>query len=121
MTYDDTYAAQLVQWLVDEDRVFMLDEVCSFPQTTHAFGGPTDDYEADVLEGRLHHNGNPVLTWQAGNAKVWVDANHNKRPVKQKHGDPKTIDGIVAGIMARSQIEEVKRGSVYDSRGIEVM
>jgi phage terminase large subunit-like protein len=118
LTYDDHYAEQLVQALIEEDGAFLLDQVTSFPQTVSAFAGPTDDYEAAILAGTLHHNGNPVLTWQAGNCRVKLDANHNKRPVKQKHGDSRTIDGIVAGIMAKSQMELVKAGSVYDDRGV---
>jgi phage terminase large subunit-like protein len=119
LVYDDCYAEQLIQALVEQDRVFSTDEVASFPQTIKEFAGPTDEYEGLILSGRLHHPGNDLLTWQAGNAKVKTDTNQNRRPVKQRHGSLLTIDGVVAGIMAVSQGEPLKRAaSVYDERGI---
>ncbi len=100
LAYDGTYAAQLVQRLVEEDHAFTTDELCIFAQTITDFASPTDYYEGLVIEHKIEHPGNPLLTWQAGNAKVKTDANANKRPVKQKHGDVRTIDGVVAAIMA---------------------
>jgi len=100
LAYDDHYANELIQRLIEEDGAYSMDEVQAFRQTIQDYANPTDQYEGLVIEGKLYHPGNPCLTWQAGNTTVKVDANHNKRPVKQKHGDHRTIDGIVGGIMA---------------------
>lgn len=71
-----------------------------FRQTISNFAHPTQEYERLVRSGRLLHNRNPLLTWQAGHVTVKTDNSGNIRPVKQKHGDHRTIDGIVSGIMA---------------------
>lgn len=102
LAYDDHYATELLQRLSEEDGFYGGDELAPFGQTITNFAGPTDAYEALVIEGKLAHNGNKLLSWQAGNCTVKTDVNHNKRPVKQKHGDHRTIDGVVAGIMALS-------------------
>ena len=99
IAYDDHYADQLIQRLIEEDGLPIEKEV-KFPQTMSHFAGPTAAYERAVIDRRLLHNGNPLLTWQAGNTTVKEDNNANMRPVKAKHGDYRTIDGVVAGIMA---------------------
>jgi len=100
LAYDDTYAEQLIQRLIEEDAALSLEQVEAFSQSMRSFAGPTDEYEALIIEGKLHHNGNPVLTWQAGNTKAKVDGDGKKKPVKPKRGDHRTIDGVVAGIQA---------------------
>lgn len=93
-------------------------EVLKFPQTVMQFAGPTAEYERLVMLNRLEHNGNPVLTWQAGHTCVKCDINKNKRPVKNKAGDIRTIDGIVAGIMAlRLQMSNAVEPSDYEDTG----
>lgn len=96
--FDGTYAAQLVQRLTEEDG-WAIETCVEFRQTIMSFAGPTAAYERAVIDEKLHHNGNPLFTWQAGNVRVKSDVNENIRPVKQKHGDTRTIDGIVAAIM----------------------
>lgn len=101
--FDSTYAKQMIQRLIEEDGIFSLDQVEAFGQTAYNFAGPTDEFEAAVISGKLHHPGNPCLDFQARNARVKTDANANKRPIKPPFGDHKTIDGIVAAIMARAE------------------
>lgn len=109
IVYDQTYAAQLMQRLVDEDGMQDVREV--FPQTIMAFAGPTAAYERELIGGRLHHNGNGLLSWQSSHVTVRTDVSGNMRPVKPKHKDGRTIDGIAAGVMAlaaaMSRVEEV--------------
>lgn len=99
IAYDDHYADQLIDRLIDEDGL-SADSFVEFPQTMSNFAGATAAYERAVIDKTLRHNGHPVLTWQAANVRVKEDANGNMRPVKQKRGDYRTVDGIVAGIMA---------------------
>jgi phage terminase large subunit-like protein len=89
-----------------------------FAQTVANFAGPTGDFERLVINGQIHHNDHLILTWQAGNVAVRVDANNNKRPVKQKHGDHRTIDGIVAAIMGLQRaLTGTDTTSIYNESG----
>jgi phage terminase large subunit-like protein len=90
-----------------------------FPQTIMHFADPTAEYERLVISGKMRHNGHPVLSWQAGNVQVWSDMNNNKRPVKARKNDYRTIDGIVAGMMALGRaMRSPVRTSVYETRGL---
>lgn len=73
-------------------------EVVNFGQGYKSMTGPTKLLEKLVLDGRLHHGGNPVLTWQAGNVAVERDAAENLKPSKETSTE--RIDGVVATIMA---------------------
>jgi phage terminase large subunit-like protein len=130
--YDQTYAEQLTQQLsegeLDAAGRLLVDglgiERIVFPQRITTFTGPTHDFERLVLSATLAHNGHPVLDWQAGHAKVVVDANKNKRPVKPTGNDDRRgIDGIVAGIMAvaGAVTKPTDPPSVYATRGLEVI
>jgi phage terminase large subunit-like protein len=57
------------------------------------------DFERLLKAGRIHHDGNPCLTWMFGNvvAKETEDGKM-MRPVKE--GKDNKIDGAVAAIMA---------------------
>ena len=46
----------------------------------------------------LRHDGNPVMTWNAGNAVIVSDPANNRKVDKSKSIG--RIDGIVAGVMA---------------------
>lgn len=96
LLYDEMFARPVCQELEEKHGIKRR----AFPQTIVAYSHPTTEYERLVNQGRLRHNGNPVLTWQAGHVKVKMDANRNIRPLKQTRGDYRSVDGIVAGIMA---------------------
>jgi len=115
MYYDPIYAADLVKQMEEDTGVPAIE----FAQTITLFAMPAAEYERRVIAGTLLHNRNPVLTWQAGNVEVKIDANNNQRPVKPRSTDHRKIDGIVAGIMAlRGLCGEETEESVYESRGI---
>jgi len=106
---------------VDESRQFDLypdTEPIKFPQTIMQFAAPTAEYERLVVDGKLLHNGNDVLTWQAGHCCVKSDLNTNLRPVKPKHGDIRTIDGLVAGIMALRLVMSDNIESAYENESV---
>jgi len=71
-----------------------------FKQNVPTYAGPTKEFERLILSGKMRHNGQPVMDWQMGHVRVFSDNNNNNRPVKPKHGDRRTIDGVVASIMA---------------------
>ncbi len=119
IAYDGTYATALMQQLREEDGM-NINEQFIFKQSMMEFTAGTVAYENLLIENRLHHNGNALLTWQAGNVRVKSDYNQNIRPIKQQHGDYRTIDGIVAGVMALTNAikGEEKKRSVYETRGV---
>jgi phage terminase large subunit-like protein len=58
----------------------------------------TKRLESLVLQNRIRHGGNPVLSWMAANVTVETNAFEDVRPVKKKSTG--RIDGIVALIFA---------------------
>jgi phage terminase large subunit-like protein len=119
LAYDPYRAEQLTQSLEDNHSIARV----KFPQTVPNFATPTAEFERLVLAGQLHHNGHPILSWQAGHVSVKTDANNNKRPVKPPHGDRRKIDGIVAAIqaLARAISTDGNGPSVYEKRDMYVL
>ncbi len=110
--FDPLFQAEwLTQRIEDESGA----ERVEFPQTIVSYTPPTKLVEQLIWQQRLRHPGHPILTWQFGHTRIKTDANQNKRPVKQKHGDYRTIDGVVAMIMSVAQIFDEDSGrTVYD-------
>jgi len=115
LAYDRYYATAFTQGLQEEHGI----ERVEFIQGMRSFAEPTAEYERLVGRGEMHHNGHPILTWQASHCMVKSDENKNIRPVKRKHGDYRTIDGIVTGVMAlgRALLAEKEEENVYATRG----
>lgn len=90
------------------------------PQQVRYLSDPMKQLDALVADGRIHHDGNPVLTWMVGNLTAHEDAKGNVYPRKER--EESKIDGAVALIMAlsRATVAEQKR-SVYSSRGIRTL
>lgn len=65
------------------------------------FSEPMKALEALVLQGKLAHDGDPVLGWMASNVVAHLDAKDNIYPRKERPENK--IDGIVALIMALSR------------------
>ncbi len=57
-----------------------------------------DAFETELIDGRLRHDGSPVMRWMASNCAVEKDDAGNRKPSKRKSNDK--IDGIVTLIMA---------------------
>ena len=54
-----------------------------------------------MSSGRIHHNGDPILSWCISNVVAHEDTNGNYKPNKPKRSAK--IDGAVALIMAVSR------------------
>lgn len=82
------------------------------------FSEPMKELESLVLQGRLQHDADPVLTWMASNVVAKSDNKDNIYPVKAVAQNK--IDGIVALIMALSRAMTVQEdaGTVYANRGL---
>ena len=70
--------------------------------TYQVMSEPMKELMGLVLEKKLEHFGHPILAWNAGNVSATTDANGSIRPDKEKSKEK--IDGVVALIMALSQI-----------------
>lgn len=101
VAFDPWKAAHLAQQLMKDGA-----EAVEFRQTVQNMSMPMKELESAVKSGRLHHDGNPVLTWMASNVVAKLDAKDNIYPRKDK--PEQKIDGIVAAIMgiARAMTEE---------------
>lgn len=72
--------------------------VKEYRQTVQNLSEPMKELEALVLQGRIHHNCDPVLTWMISNVVAHVDAKENIYP--RKEFPENKIDGAVALICA---------------------
>jgi phage terminase large subunit-like protein len=73
--------------------------VIEYRPTVGNFSPPMKELEALALEGRLHHNGNPVLAWNVGCVKIQEDHKGNIFPRKDSNEPHVKIDGLVASLM----------------------
>lgn len=80
---------------------------------------PTKLFRELVAQGKLIHDGSPVLKWCLANAVVEQDNNENIKLSKKNASDTKRIDLLAATINAMVRIQALREaGSVYDQRGI---
>lgn len=74
-------------------------EAVKVGQTYTNFSAPMRDFERLLKAGRIHHDGNPCLTWMFGNVVAKeTDDGKMMRPVKE--GKDNKIDGAVAALMS---------------------
>lgn len=111
--FDPWNAAQFAQGVARETKATVVE----IPQNTKNLNAPMRELDTLIAAGRIHHDGNPVLTWMIGNVTAHEDANENVFP--RKEGEENKIDGAVASIMALSRlmVAPAKR-SVYATRGL---
>ena len=95
IVYDERFAENVTQEMENDTGVERL----KFVQRGGKFNEPTQNFERAVIEGKMHHNGNPILTWQFGHVNVSSDRFGNMMPVKPEKEDHKKIDGVIASVM----------------------
>lgn len=96
--YDPAMLTQFATEMV-EQRYPMVE----LGQTAARFSEPMKKLEELVLQGRFHHNGDPVLRWMIGNVAVrhWRGLIQPVKPAGQE--DRKKIDGVIALLMAEGR------------------
>ncbi len=107
-------AHQLANELMDEGLT-----VVGMGQGFLSMAAPMKEFERRLLARKLHHGGNPVLRWMAGNVAVKKDPAGNLKP--DKATSQGKIDGIVALVMALDRAmrhQGNSGGSVYEERGL---
>lgn len=90
---DPWQATQLISHMLDEGAPMV-----EYRQTVQTMSEPMKAFEALVLQGKLTHDGNPMMTWMVSNVVCHRDAKDNIYPRKER--EENKIDGAVAGIMA---------------------
>lgn len=94
-------------------------EVVKFPQSFANLSEPSKEFEKAILSGRLHHDGNPILRWNASNVTA-TENDGNIRPSKKK--SPEKIDGIVATVMGIALTQTGRKAeSIYNTRGMLIL
>jgi phage terminase large subunit-like protein len=73
-------------------------KVAGWSQGFRGMSSGTKRLESLVLQNRIRHGGNPVLSWMSANVTVETNSFEDVRPVKKKSTG--RIDGIVALIFA---------------------
>lgn len=107
VAYDQHNAHQISSHLSDEG-ILMVDVAMRWQ-----FLSPAMKWiEVLLMDGRLHHNGDPVLAWCMGNVVVKPDNNGNIFP--RKDSPAKKIDAALALIMAASRAMHHDNPSVFD-------
>jgi phage terminase large subunit-like protein len=112
LMYDPWNATEFSQSLTKERL-----ECVEFRMNTSNLSEPTKSLDALIREGKVRHNGSPLLRWCLSNVVCKEDAADNVFP-KKSHEKLK-IDPVIAiimGLAGWTQQEETE--SVYESRGI---
>ena len=93
--------------------------VVEIRQGVRTLSEPTKLFREMVSQGKVVHDGSPLLTWCIGNAVTEQDNNENIKLSKKNSSDTKRIDLLAALINAMVRLQALKEvGSVYDTRGI---
>jgi phage terminase large subunit-like protein len=108
VAYDPWQATQLAQRLQANGATTV-----EFRNTVGNFSAPMKELDALARSGRLHHNGDPVLTWMVSNVVCHTDAKENIYPRKERPENK--IDGVIAAITAlgRAMVAQGSHGSGY--------
>lgn len=105
--HDPFHASQLTSNLLDEGI-----NVVEVPQNVAYLSEPMRWIEQLLAEGRLHHDGDPVLQWCVLNVVVRPDAKDNIFP--RKISAVKKIDAAIGMIIAASRAMHHDNESVFD-------
>ena len=93
-------------------------DVVTLSQTYRYLNSPTKELKALIGSGDVRHNGNPILTFNIGNATVKEDDRENVMLAKPSRSAK--IDGAAAGINALQFIlkDDFEPESAYATRGV---
>ena len=113
--FDPWQATQIMQRLQSEGL-----PVTEYRQTVQNMSEPMKELEALVLQGRIHFDGDPVLSWMVSNVVCHVDAKENIYPRKERPENK--IDGLIALVMAVGRATMHKpEVNPYETRGIRTL
>ena len=110
LCYDPWHAAAFIQPFDNAGA-----QCVKIRPTYQSISEPMKELESAILDGRLRHDGNPVLAWAMGNVQARTDDRGNMCPTKDN--DSQKIDPAAALItaFARAYIADVV--DAYATRG----
>ena len=95
---------ELDQWNASQVATKLMEQGCNvsfFSQQIATISSPTKNFEKLLYDGKIKHDGNPILSWMLGGCVIYQDANENIKVHKgQSNAGNKRVDGIIAAIMA---------------------
>lgn len=113
--YDSYNATHFATELADEGY-----EMVEIRQGTKTLSEPTKKFRELVLQGKIIHDGNPLLTWCISNAMEVSDNNGNIKLSKKHKDDSQRIDLLAAVINAMVRAMVAKENvSVYEEGGVK--
>jgi phage terminase large subunit-like protein len=111
----DVRAVAYDRWRIKAFERILAEEGVSLPLTEWGAGfrsmaPAVDALEAAILDGRLRHGMNPILTWHMSNVVIESDAAGNRKLSKKRSREK--IDGVVAlaqamGLYTREEVKPV--------------
>lgn len=92
LAFDRYQAVDLKQQVMMETGI----EASEIQQTVQVLSEPAKWLEGMITSGRIHHTGNPIMSWNIGNAVVTEDVRGGILPKKDKRRPDNKIDGVSA-------------------------
>lgn len=115
MAFDRWGSSRIQTQVIDEwGEDFMI----GFGQGFASMSGPTKELERLILDDKLAHGGNPVMSWMMGNAVIRMDPAQNIKIDRARSTEK--VDGCIMVVMAldRALRHQEEAESVYEKRGI---
>lgn len=101
-----------------------FDNISEFSQSIGVINHPTKQFEILVYDGKIKHNGHPIMSWMLSGCVLYEDANGNIKVHKgRSHEGNKRIDGIIAAIIALGESltpEDESEKSQYNNPDKEI-
>lgn len=111
LAYDEWRLADIED--IIENEGLNLPSIKPFRQGFKSMAPAVDETERLLIDNRLRHDGNPVLTWNAANAVLDSDPAGNRKITKAKATG--RVDGMVALVMATGSLTKISDGLDIDS------
>jgi phage terminase large subunit-like protein len=99
LAYDKHMATLIVPQMVD-----MGIRCEPFSQSILSVSYPIKQFDVDVAEGKIVHDGSMMMRWQMSSAKLHTDNSENVKIIKKSKTDRVRVDGPVAAIIAYGQM-----------------
>ena len=113
----DPYNA--THFIADLKKIYGEEKFIEVRQGVQTLSAPTKFFRELVLQGRLIHDGSPLLVWCVSNALEIIDNNGNIKLSKKHKDDSQRIDLLAAIINALSRaMANEEKTSVYNTRGM---
>lgn len=107
LAYDEWRLADIEE--VIENEGLQMPPIVPFRQGFKSMAPAVDETERLLIDGKLKHDGNPILTWNAANAVLDTDPAGNRKITKAKATG--RVDGMVATVMAIGSLSKLGDGT----------